>query len=122
MGAARIMGAAVLMTAASASACLAGEAEETTDARAVLTADGTPGDPDYGEYLAQECTTCHSEDGAAGGVPPIEGIEPGYFREAMAEYLSGERENAAMASVARSLGDEELAALAAWFALQLEQD
>lgn len=102
--------------------CLAGGAgEEWTDAQAVLMADGSPGDPEYGAYLVQECSACHAADGA-GSVPPIAGIAPGYFREAMVEYASRIRENAVMENVARSLGDEELAALAAHFAGQNPQE
>lgn len=74
-------------------------------------------DPDYGEYLAQECSSCHVA-GGSGAVPGIDGIAPGYFRLAMGEYVSKFRENAAMENVARSLGEAELAALAAWFSKQ----
>jgi len=114
---------AAVLVAASAPACLAEADEEAewTDARAATMADGTPGDADYGAYLVQECTACHAPDGA-GGVPPIAGIAPGYFREAMAEYASRARENAVMENVARSLGDEELAALSAYFAAQYSED
>lgn len=106
----------VFLAAALTFPCLADDMEWTDD-RAVQMADGVPGDPAYGEYLAQECASCHFAEGA-GNVPPIAGIAPGYFREAMAEYTGGIRDNAAMASVARSLDDEQLAALAAWFATQ----
>ncbi len=101
-----------MLVALMASACFA---EDITDAEAVLRADGTPGDPEYGAYLAQECAACHLAESTS-AVPSIAGIEPGYFRMAMAEYGSRIRENAAMENVARSLGDEELAALAAYFA------
>lgn len=79
-------------------------------------------DKDYGEYLAQECTACHSPK-ASGGVPPIDGMGASYFRLAMKEYATAYRENPVMQSVARSLGEEELAALAVWFGTQRpEQD
>lgn len=97
------------------------EEHDDEDRRAVLTAEGGEGDPDYGAYLVQECTACHVAGGAM-AVPAIDGIAPGYFRLAMEEYARGERENAAMANVARSLGDEELAALAAYFAIHATED
>lgn len=75
------------------------------------------GDVAYGEYLASECAGCHQLDGtASGGVPAIIGLDPEGFLLAMYEYRLGTRPNAAMQTVSRSLGDEELAALAAYFA------
>lgn len=120
MGVLNTVALAALCAALAISQALAGDGGEMSDMRAVLTVDGVPGDPEYGEYLVQECTACHVADGA-GGVPPIDGIAPGYFRLAMIEYADGTRDNAVMVSVARSLGDEELAALAAWFATQQEK-
>lgn len=111
---------AVLLAALVAWAGPAG-AEEDEDRRAVLTAEGGEGDPDYGAYLVQECTACHVAGGTT-AVPAIDGIAPGYFRLAMEEYAQGARENAAMVNVARSLGDEELAALAAYFAIHATED
>ena len=32
------------------------------------------GDPEYGEYLASDCKTCHKVGGAAAGVPSIIGV------------------------------------------------
>jgi len=114
------LGVATILVAATARLCLAG-GDMTDDDRAILTEDGTPGDPEYGAYLVEECSSCHAVEGSD-GVPPITGIEPAYFRLAMDEYVNGERDNAAMKSVALSLGDEEQAALAAYFATLQEQD
>ena len=77
-------------------------------------------DPAYGEYLGGECLGCHVGYGA-GNVPGITGADPDYFYEAMWEYCAGVRENEAMISVARSLDEEQLIALAAYFA-QLEAE
>ena len=68
----------------------------------------------YGEYLAGECTACHADEGSA--IPALFGMDSEYFIEAMQEYSSGLRDNPTMQTVARSLGQEELEALAAWFA------
>lgn len=71
-------------------------------------------DPDYGEYLAGECVTCHS-GAAAGGVPAIDHLPPNYFVRSLLEYQSGVRTNQVMQLMAKNLGDDEIAALAAFF-------
>lgn len=72
------------------------------------------GDLAYGEYLAGECVACHRV-GAEGGIPPINSLPAPYFIEALKEYRDGERDHDLMRTVARSLGDTEMAALAAYF-------
>lgn len=68
----------------------------------------------YGEYLAGECVACHRV-GADGGIPPINSLPAPYFVEALKEYRDGERDHDLMRTVARSLGDTEMKALAAYF-------
>lgn len=70
----------------------------------------------YGQHLAQECTTCHRRDAADGKIPPIVGLEPEYFVATMRFYQTGARDNPVMVSVAQALNDEQLKALAAYFA------
>ncbi|MGE0627862.1 MAG: cytochrome c [Hyphomicrobiaceae bacterium] len=74
----------------------------------------------YGEHLAQECVTCHRRDGAGrnSGIPPIAGLGQDDFIEAMKLYKSGVRPNQVMVSVARSLDETQIKALAAYFAQQ----
>ncbi|MEO0938056.1 MAG: c-type cytochrome [Pseudomonadota bacterium] len=79
------------------------------------------GDVDYGAYLAGECTTCHQTSGAYDGIPVITGWDALFFKIAMHEYRAKSRENPVMQTVAARLGDEEIAALAAYFA-GLEDD
>jgi cytochrome c len=74
------------------------------------------GDREYGEYLASECTTCHQRDGAAEGIPSITYWPEDRFVVAMHAYREGLRPHQVMQTVARRLGDEEIAALAAYFA------
>jgi cytochrome c553 len=70
----------------------------------------------YGEYLSQQCTSCHRIDGRAGrGIPPIVGLEVDYFVTTMKFYQTGARDNEAMVSVAKSLDEEALKALAIYF-------
>ncbi len=71
---------------------------------------------DYGEYLSGECTSCHQLSGENTGIPSIVGWSEKAFIDALKAYRSGARENAAMQNVARSLGEEELSALARFFA------
>ena len=72
------------------------------------------GDLAYGEYLAGECVACHRV-GAEGGIPPINSLPAPYFVEALREYRDGERDHDLMRTVALSLGDTEMEALAAFF-------
>ena len=74
-----------------------------------------PGDPEYGAYLAGECTTCHRPDGADEGIPSITGWPPDDFVIALHAYKRGKRVHPVMEMVAGRLSDEEIAALAAHF-------
>jgi len=68
----------------------------------------------YGEYLAGECVTCHRADAEA-AIPPIHALPAADFIKALIEYRDGERDHDLMRTVARSLGDAEMEALAAYF-------
>ena len=74
-------------------------------------------DRDYGAYLAGECTSCHRADGRDQGIPSIVGWEESEFIGALRAFQSGRRQNPVMRSVATSLGDDEIAALACFFAV-----
>jgi cytochrome c553 len=76
----------------------------------------------YGEYLSGECLTCHRLDSNSSEIPAIFGWPEDKFIETLAMYKYGSRENAAMRNVAMSLGDEEMAALARFFASQTPQE
>lgn len=73
------------------------------------------GDPAYGEYLAGECTTCHRADGTDEGIPAIVGWETSRFATALHAYKAGARKHPVMEMIAGRLGDQEIAALAAYF-------
>ena len=78
---------------------------------------------DYGEYLAGECTACHSTTGADKGIPSIVGWDQEGFIETLNYYKSGERDNAAMVDVAKNLDDEQMQALAVyWSSLEDKSD
>ena len=70
---------------------------------------------DYGEYLAGECTTCHRLDGVDKGIPSIVGLDIESFTTVLKAYQTGDLTNPAMVSVARSLDDEQIKALATYF-------
>ena len=73
------------------------------------------GDPDYGEYLAGECVTCHQTSGQADGIPSIVGLPRDYFVRAMIEYRINIRTNEVMKLRVANLANEDIAALAAYF-------
>ncbi|WP_316013531.1 c-type cytochrome [Roseobacter sp. HKCCA0434] len=74
------------------------------------------GDPAYGEYLSGECTACHQTSGANDGIPGITGWPVEDFVIAMHAYKTGVREHPVMEMMAGRLSNEEIAALAAYFA------
>lgn len=81
----------------------------------------TAGDPAAGKALAGQCRTCHGLDGMARiPIAPHIGGEPeGYLVRQLAAFRSGERTNEMMSVVAKSLTDQGIADLAAWYAAQL---
>jgi len=77
------------------------------------------GDVAYGEYLSSECLTCHRLDGSAEGIPSITQWPTEDFVVAMHAYKQELRPHPVMVMMAGRLSNEEIAALAAYFA-QLE--
>lgn len=73
----------------------------------------------YGEYLSGECVTCHQLTGKSNGIPAIVGWEPDVFVAVFEEYRNKTRGNEAMQTIANRLKDDEIAALAAYFATQM---
>lgn len=74
------------------------------------------GDPEYGEYLSSECTTCHQRDGSDQGIPSITGWPDEDFVVAMHAYKQKLRPHPVMQMMAGRLSNDEIAALAAYFA------
>lgn len=69
----------------------------------------------YGEHLAQECVACHRRDGKDVGIPGIVSMGEGEFVNAMMLYKTGRRKNKVMVSVAGSLDETQIRALAIYF-------
>ena len=74
------------------------------------------GDPEYGAYLSAECTTCHQSEGGDAGIPSIVLWPEEDFVVAMHAYKAKSRNHPVMNMIASRLGDQEIAALAAFFA------
>jgi cytochrome c553 len=70
----------------------------------------------YGKHLSSECTTCHRLDGQDKGIPSITGWPVEEFVATLNFYRNNQRHNPVMQSVARSLDEEQMRALAAYFA------
>ncbi len=73
------------------------------------------GDPAYGKYLSGECVTCHQLTGGDSTIPAITGWPKENFIHVLYEYKTKARTNPVMQTVTGRLGDEEMAALAAYF-------
>jgi cytochrome c553 len=73
-------------------------------------------DTAFGQYLSSECVTCHQLTGRYDGIPPIVGWPEQTFIAIMEDYRQKRRDNQAMQTIAARLSDQEIAALAAYFA------
>lgn len=70
-----------------------------------------------GHLLAQSCAGCHGQEGAGvGAAPAIAGIPPEDFIAMWSEFRADERPATIMNRIARGYTDDEIAALAAYFA------
>ena len=70
----------------------------------------------YGRHLSQECSSCHRIDGIDNGIPSIVAWDRDTFITTMKFYQAGARPNPAMVSVAQSLDDAQINALATYYA------
>ena len=74
------------------------------------------GDVEFGQYLSNECSTCHQKDGEDEGIPSIVSWPEEDFVAAMHAYKQELRPHPVMQMMAKRLNDEEIAALAAYYA------
>jgi cytochrome c553 len=80
---------------------------------------GAAADAALGAYLAGACTGCHQLSGqVSGNIPAIVGMPEAGFIAALTAYKTGERDNTVMRNIAERLSEEDIAALAAFFAAQ----
>jgi cytochrome c553 len=66
------------------------------------------------------CASCHGEDGRARAplTPHLAGQDGAYLAAALAAYRDGGRTHAAMRAISGALRDDDIAALANWYAAQ----
>jgi cytochrome c553 len=82
----------------------------------------TPAPPAKGGPNVSMCTGCHTIPGYQASfprvyhVPKISGQSAKYIEAALRGYKSGERGHPTMRAIATTLSDEEIAALAAYYA------
>ena len=82
-----------------------------------------PGDPNKGAQKVAMCQGCHGIVGWRTAfpevyrVPKLSGQSPAYIIAALKEYKSGDRGHPTMRAIAASLSDDDMANLAAYFAL-----
>ena len=74
------------------------------------------GDRELGEYLANQCTTCHQISGkSVGAIPPIIGWPEDQFIAVIESYKEGVRENETMRTISHRFSVDEIEALARYF-------
>ena len=80
----------------------------------------TAGDIRSPSMLANTCAGCHGTNGASVGdiMPIIGGMSKEYLQLVLQEYKSGERDSTIMGRIARGYTDNELKAIASFFANQ----
>ncbi|MGB3243304.1 MAG: c-type cytochrome [Sulfitobacter sp.] len=78
----------------------------------------TAGDPAEGRKLAGQCRTCHGIDGYAKiPIAPHIGGEPApYIASQLTAFRDGTRTHEMMSVVAKTLTDQQIADLSAWYA------
>ena len=75
-------------------------------------------DPVYARNLASTCFTCHGTDGrSVGGVPPsLAGRDKGELLQTMKDFKAGKRPATLMHQQAKGYTDQQLEAIAGYFA------
>ena len=73
-------------------------------------------DSEFGRYLAAECLTCHRTATATTTIPNIFGMAAPRFTTLIKAYRDKQLPNPVMQNIASRLKDDEIAALAAYFA------
>lgn len=84
---------------------------------AEVPAEALTGDPAAGKKLAGQCRTCHGIDGFAKIpiAPHIGGENPAYIMHQLTAFREGTRAHEMMTVVAKTLTDQQIADLAAWY-------
>ena len=105
----RLISVVMLMAMSASISATSDDIDTTVERIAAL-----PVDADYGEYLAGECLTCHGVEQSE-GVPRISGVDKTHLISELIKFQNGTRDNPTMSSIAKALGEEEIASLAEHF-------
>jgi len=75
------------------------------------------GDVEAGRNASASCVACHGMDGNSptDQFPHLAGQVPGYIAAQLAQFKSGERQNAVMAGLAAALSEQDMANLDAYY-------
>lgn len=75
---------------------------------------------DRARQFASTCAICHGTDGRSDGkvLPPIAGMPREHIATQMRAFRDGQRPATVMHQIAKGYTDEQIDALAAWFAAQ----
>ncbi len=76
-------------------------------------------DTKAGAYLAANCANCHGTTGTSqGAMPSLAGREAAYIIDQMRQFRDGKRTATIMHQLSKGYSDEQIAAIAAYFAAQ----
>jgi cytochrome c553 len=78
-----------------------------------------PAPPNAIRYVAANCANCHGTLGRSGGaMPSLAGLQKPYFVEQMRLFRDGKRAATVMHQIAKGYSEEQIDALAEFFARQ----
>ena len=82
------------------------------------TGNSTANTAEAGRELARQCTVCHGSNGIANDPlsPNLAGQSAAYLEKSLKDFRAGAREDPRMSYVAQGLEDDDIKALAAWYA------
>lgn len=86
-------------------------------AASTVISEAQKGDLEFGRYLAAECLTCHRSATAGGAIPNIFGMAEPRFIALVKAYRDKKLPNEVMQAIAGRLKDDEIDALAHYFAV-----
>ncbi len=64
------------------------------------------------------CSNCHPRNASDGALPPLAGRNANDIVAAMSAFRSGQRPSTVMERIAKGFTDDDVAAIAAWYAAQ----
>jgi cytochrome c553 len=79
------------------------------------------GDANVGRRLAEDCKSCHGDDGNAkkAKMPTLAGQDAKYFIKAMTHYKNGERQHQKMFEAVERLSEQDMIDLATYYAAEV---